>query len=102
LRTTLDWSYALLNPAEQYLFRILAVFKGGSTLEAIQVVAANELKQTSVLNIMESLIDKNLLRQQEGIPGLSRYFMLETIREYALERLQEQGEEAIARQRHAA
>jgi predicted ATPase/DNA-binding SARP family transcriptional activator len=90
LRATIAWSYELLAPNEQRAFARLAVFAGGCTLEA-----AEEACQAG-LDTVAALIDKNLLRR-EG----DRYFMLETIGEYALERLEESGELEELKQRHA-
>ena len=103
LRDTLAWSYDLLDPAEQMLFRWLAVFSGGWTLEAAEAVcnAADGLP-FDILDGLQSLIDKSLLREAAGIAGEPRYGMLETIREYALDRLQANGEMAALQWRHAA
>jgi predicted ATPase/DNA-binding NarL/FixJ family response regulator len=93
LRDEIAWSYDLLTPAEQTLFRRLAVFVGGFTLEAAQAVcnAAGELG-IDVLEGVASLADKNLVRQAPGADRESRFGMLETIREYGLERLAASGE----------
>ncbi len=80
LRATIEWSFDLLAPAEQQLFARLAVFAGGCTLEAAEEVCHAEL------DALESLVDKSLLRYTDG-----RFWMLETIREYARERLQGSG-----------
>lgn len=80
LRATIEWSYEQLSPDEQRLFARLAVFTGGCTLEAAEHVGGAPLDQ------LESLIDKNLLRRSETA-GEGRFWMLETVREYALERL---------------
>ncbi|HUG55877.1 MAG TPA: adenylate/guanylate cyclase domain-containing protein [Candidatus Limnocylindrales bacterium] len=89
LRTTIAWSYELLKPDEQRLFARLAVFRGGCTLETAEDVADADL------DTLQSLVDKSLLRQRGD-----RSSMLETIREYAGERLREGGEEATIRDRH--
>ena len=89
LRATIEWSHDLLTTAEQRLFARLAVFVGGCTLEAAGEVAEADL------DALQSLVDKSLLRQSE-----ERYWMLETIREYADERLREGDEEAVMRDRH--
>jgi len=91
LRATIEWSYELLDPAEQQLFARLAVFAGGCTLEAAEEVAGGGL------DTLQSLVDKSLVRSREG----GRFWMLETIREYALERLEEAGELPEARRRHS-
>jgi len=93
LRATIDWSHALLDPDEQQLFARLAVFTGGCTLEAAEHVCAASLDQ------LESLVDKNLLRRRETA-GAGRFWMLETIREYALERLEVAGGAEAMRRAH--
>ena len=90
LRATIEWSYDLLSPQEQELFRRLAVSSGGCTLAAAEEICGADL------DALQSLIDKSLLRFDE-----ERYTMLETIREYALERLRESGQHADLRRRHA-
>jgi tetratricopeptide (TPR) repeat protein len=89
LRATIEWSYHLLGPEEQQLFARLSVFQGGCTLEAAEVCGAD-------LDGVQSLVDKSLLRFTE-----ERFWMLETIREYAAERLEEAGEADLVRSRHA-
>jgi predicted ATPase len=89
LRATIAWSFELLTPDEQRLFARLAVFAGGSTLEAAEQVAEADL------DMLQSLLDKSLVRRTED-----RFWMLETIREYAVERLVESGEEDDIRRRH--
>jgi predicted ATPase len=90
LRATIAWSYELLDSAEQGLYARLAVFRGGCSLESAEEVVAADL------DTLQSLVDKNLLRQSE-----ERFWMLETIREYAAERLEESGEAEELRRRHA-
>jgi predicted ATPase len=91
LRATMAWSHELLTPDEQQLFARLAVFTGGCTLEAAEQVADAELDE------LQSLADKNLLRGSGG-----RLTMLQTIRDFAAERLDEIGAETDLRDRHAA
>jgi predicted ATPase/DNA-binding CsgD family transcriptional regulator/Tfp pilus assembly protein PilF len=107
LRNTLAWSYELLTEEEQRLFRRLAVFVGGCTLEALEAICdalgnAPADLGGSVLECVASLIDKSLVQQiaHEGEP--SRLIMLETIREYGLEALVSCGEAHDAHQAHAA
>ena len=88
LRATIEWSYELLTPTEQQLFSRLSVFAGGCTLEAAEEVADAEL------DTLQSLVDQSLLRFTDG-----RYWMLETIREYASERLASAGELAARNDR---
>jgi predicted ATPase/DNA-binding CsgD family transcriptional regulator/DNA-binding XRE family transcriptional regulator len=99
MRETVAWSYQLLAPEEQALFRRLAVFAGGFTLEAAEVVApAAGVLSLGALEGIASLIDQSLLRPV-GAPnsGDPRFEMLETVREYGLERLAESGEEDAVR-----
>jgi predicted ATPase/DNA-binding CsgD family transcriptional regulator len=98
MRNAIDWSHRLLTPAEQALFRRLAVFAGGCTLEAAEAVCRDG---QSVLDGIASLVDKSLVQHEPEAPGGPRYGMLETIREYALEQLAASGDEAQARRRHA-
>ena len=103
LRATLGWSYELLNAAEQKLFRRLSVFASGCTIEAAEAVcnAANDL-DADPLDVIASLADKSLLQQSEPPDDEVRISMLETIREYALERLASSDEETATRRAHAA
>ncbi|MBX3058707.1 MAG: tetratricopeptide repeat protein [Anaerolineae bacterium] len=100
LRATLDWSQDLLPTAVKILLRRLAVFVGGCTLGAAEAVA-NAQGNLDVLNGLENLLDHHLLQQQE-VAGEPRFTMLETIREYALEKLAESGETEALWQQHAA
>ncbi|HKW65888.1 MAG TPA: protein kinase [Terriglobales bacterium] len=103
LRGAIDWSYELLNPAEQKLFRRLSIFVGGCTLEAIEAVCdvKNDLA-TDVLDAVASIVDKSLIQQVERTGGESRFLMLETIREYALEKLVASGEDELIKRAHSA
>ena len=103
LRDTIAWSYDLLTEKEQRLFRCLAVFAGGCTLELAEAVCnpAGDLG-LDLLEGVTSLLEKSMLRQSEGPEGEPRVAMLETIREYALDRLAAHGEEEALRARHAA
>jgi predicted ATPase/DNA-binding CsgD family transcriptional regulator len=102
MRGAVAWSYDLLTPDEQRLFRQLAVFVGGFDLEAAESVAAGGNGAASrIMDGVISLVDKSLLRPSEGSGGAPRFVMLETIREYGLERLAESSEEQEARRRHA-
>jgi predicted ATPase len=91
LRATIEWSYDLLEPGEQRLLARLAVFRGGCTLEAAEAICEADLDR------LQSLVDKSLVRVRES----QRFWMLETIREFGLERLRESGEEHMLRRRHA-
>jgi predicted ATPase/class 3 adenylate cyclase len=100
LRATIDWSYALLEAGERTLLARLAIFTGGCTLEAAEVVCNLE-GDLDVLTGLDALVDRSLLQFRDGPAGGARLLMLETIREYGLERLRERQEtEAVAR-RHA-
>lgn len=98
LRGAIDWSHDLLTDDEQKLFRRLAVFVGGSTLEAIEAVCKHE-GDLPILERVESLVGKSLLSQPEA-EGEPRFTMLETIGEYADERLIAAGEAECVRDRH--
>jgi predicted ATPase/class 3 adenylate cyclase len=99
LRNTLDWSYDLLGSADRSLFARLAVFAGGRTMDAAEAICAPD-GELDVFECIASLVDKNLLQQQ--LDGReTRFVMLETIHEYARERLDASGETAAFRRRHA-
>jgi predicted ATPase/class 3 adenylate cyclase len=100
LRDAIAWSYDLLAPDEQALFRRLAVFAGGGTFDAIEAVADPD-RHVDLFEAIASLIDKSLVRQREGPDGEPRFWMLETIREFGQERLTASGEDGATRRRHA-
>ena len=112
LRDAIAWSYDLLEPGEQTLFRRLAVFRG-CALETAERVCAGEPStpgatsvalaplEMGVLDGLDSLVEKSLLRQEETPDSEPWYRMLETVREYALERLEESREAGAAHRRHA-
>jgi predicted ATPase/DNA-binding CsgD family transcriptional regulator len=104
LRATLEWSHALLTPAEQALFRRLAVFAGGCTPDAAEAVCAGAAGAVpvAVLDGVASLLDKSLVQREEGPGGEARVGMLETLREFAAERLEASGEAGALACRHAA
>jgi predicted ATPase/serine/threonine protein kinase len=103
LRSTVDWSYGLLNAAEQTLFRRLSVFTGGCTLEGAEAVCDTKGDLgLDMLDGMASMVDKSLAQQVEQGDAETRFSMLSTIREYALERLAESHDEAATRRAHAA
>ena len=91
LHATIAWSYELLDKEEARVFRALAVFRGGATLAAIEVVTGAES------DLVESLVDKSLLRRRRG-----RLVMLETIREFALDELERSDDAVTVRNAHAA
>jgi predicted ATPase/DNA-binding XRE family transcriptional regulator len=103
VRATLDWSYRLLTAAEQRLLDRLAVFAGGWTLEAAEAIAGVDRGQPGeVLRLLGHLVDKSLVVVERDPDGLVRYRLLETVRQYALERLMASREAPRARGRHAA
>jgi predicted ATPase len=103
LRRTLDWSHQLLGGTEQALFRRLSVFAGGFTAEAAQAVADPYGKlDLSVEQGLAALAEKSLLQSREFEEGELRFVMLETVREYAREKLATAGEERRTREAHAA
>jgi len=103
LRGTVDWSYGLLNAAEQTLFRRLSIFAGGCTLEAVEAVCDTKGDLgLDVLDGMASMVDKSLAQQVEQADTETRFRMLSTLREYALERLAESDDESATRRAHAA
>ena len=96
IRATIDWSYHLLNPEQQAVFRKLSVFSGGCTLEAAEAVCT----ATDGLNRLAELVDQSLIRRDTDGEGEPRLRMLETIREYALEQLTIHDESIPARRAH--
>jgi predicted ATPase/DNA-binding SARP family transcriptional activator len=98
LQAAIDWSYELLTEEERSALRKLAVFSGGWTLEVAEETIGDPGWQ--ILDVMSDLIDKSLVVAEDDLSGEWRYRMLETVREYALERLRESGEEPAARKRH--
>ncbi|MBA2753209.1 MAG: protein kinase, partial [Chloroflexia bacterium] len=101
MRGAIAWSFDLLPSEEQTLFRTLAVFVGGFTFEAAESIATGNNPMIDVLDGVASLLDKSLLREEDDPDGKPRYWMLETVREFALERLAESGETETVRERHA-
>ncbi len=105
LRATMDWSFDLLSPPERALLRRLAVFHRGFGLEAAEAVCGDpggtddEVQGQSVMDVLGQLLDKSLVSAEEAS---DRYELLETVREYGLERLVEAGEVRVYRDRHAS
>jgi tetratricopeptide (TPR) repeat protein len=100
LRALIDWSYDLLPEAERKLVRRLSVFAGGWTLEAAEEVCAGaDLQRPQILDLLSHLVDKSLVAAEE-LGGSTRYRFLETIRQYAQEKLQASGETEMLRHRH--
>jgi predicted ATPase/DNA-binding CsgD family transcriptional regulator len=100
LRATLAWSYDLLTPEEQGLFVRLGVFAGGFSAADAEAICEDNLSENAG-EILESLHNKSLLRQMQSVPGEPRFMMLETMREYALEKLNERGERTNLEEQHA-
>jgi predicted ATPase/class 3 adenylate cyclase len=113
LRALIDWSYNLLSPAERTLFLRLSVFAGGWTMEAAEVVCADQeidtpsphsisssLAPYDILDLMSQLVDKSLVLPVECQDGETRYRLLETIRQYAREKLLDVGGGEVVRGRH--
>ena len=101
LRSTIEWSHALLSEPERILFRRLAVFAGGFTIDAAEAVTAGKpIDATQVLDLLSGLVDKSLVMlETEAVEA--RYRMLETVRQFAREQLEEAGEAAELSRRHA-
>ena len=103
LRSTIDWSYDLLPASERVLFARLSVYAGGCRLDAAEAVldTANDLED-DLVNGLSSLLDKSLIARTDDFDSEPRFSMLETVREYATERLEELGETQQLRRRYAA
>jgi predicted ATPase len=117
LRGAIDWSYDLLTTEEQRLFAQVSVFRGGFNLVALEAVAngstgsnnydeqepGEDLRQASAstVQVLRQLIDRSLVQQREGVGGASRFYMLETIRDHAMERLEQSGRGDDLRRQHA-
>ena len=103
MRAAISWSYDLLAASEKRLLSRLAVFSGGMTIEAIEQVCGNaDDPGVEVLDIITSLVDRSLLVQKGNADRESRFRMLELVREYAMECLEQSGEEQELKERHAA
>jgi predicted ATPase/class 3 adenylate cyclase len=100
LRAAMDWSFDLLSPEEQALFPRLAVFAGSFTIEAAEAICSDDpVDEADVVDLLSHLVDRSLLVPEEGA-GEARYRMLETIRDYAQERLADSGEASARHTRH--
>lgn len=100
LRAAFDWSYELLTEPERMLFRRMSVFAGSFSLEAVEVVCTDGEEQP-VLDLVAHLVDKSMLGADHLSSPATRYRLLETLRQYGAERLDEAGETATVRRRHA-
>lgn len=102
LSATLQWSHELLEPDERMLFRRLAVFAGGFELDAVERVCAGELVDgPGIADVLARLVEKSLVAVEDGASRVRRYRLLETVRLYARERLDEASESAMLAERHA-
>jgi predicted ATPase/DNA-binding CsgD family transcriptional regulator len=100
LRRTIEWSYNLLTEGEKLLFERMGVFRGGCSLDAVEEVCEKALPM-DVFDGLASLVDKSLIQQKEVLAGEPRFVMLETIREYAWERLKSSDEAQTIYRQHA-
>ncbi len=102
LRATIDWSYALLSAAERELLQCLSVFVGGCTLDAVEYLVADEsaFVDDTALDVLTRLVEKSLVVVEQRDGQGARYTLLETIRQYGLEKLQSPGHKASVRRRH--
>jgi predicted ATPase/DNA-binding SARP family transcriptional activator/DNA-binding CsgD family transcriptional regulator len=102
LRATLDWSHNLLSKDEQMLFRRFSVFAGGGLLEATEIVCSGGgVEEGDVLDLLEGLVNKSLVVAEASTGDIVRYRMLEPIRQYAREKLEESGDADKVQNRHA-
>jgi predicted ATPase len=101
LRATLEWSYDLLDEADRSLFERLGVFAGGWTLDAAEAVCAGDVA-SDVIEGLASLVEKSMVRRARAAPGEPGFEMLETIREFAVERLESRGDAERVRRAHAS
>ncbi|MFF7944683.1 protein kinase [Nocardia gamkensis] len=99
LRWCVDWSYALCDAGEQWMWASLSVFGGGFELDAVEGIFAPDSSMASPVDLLSSLVGKSVLIRDES-SGVVRFRMLETIREYGRARLRESGEESVVRGRH--
>jgi predicted ATPase/class 3 adenylate cyclase/DNA-binding CsgD family transcriptional regulator len=100
IRASIDWSHELLRDQERVLFRRLAVFAGGATVEAVDEVCVDDaVEREAMLDLLASLVERSLVIADPSDTHV-RYRLLETVRQYALERLAEPGEEELLRARH--
>jgi non-specific serine/threonine protein kinase len=101
LLATIQWSYDQLSDPEQRLLRALSVFAGGWTLESASAIAGPGADEFEVLDLVTHLVDKSLVLVEQAGPEEARYGMLETVRQYGMDRLVESGEADEVRERHA-
>jgi predicted ATPase/DNA-binding CsgD family transcriptional regulator len=100
LRAAMDWSYEMLSPDEKLLWQRLSVFRGGFDLAAARAVCSGDgLSADAIADVVAALVEKSILLRVEAVPG-SRYRLLETVREYAREKLVDSGHQTELRHRH--
>ncbi len=103
LHTTLTWSLRMLSAEEQRLFRLLSIFSGGATLDALRQVGIEQPQSdVELLGLLSNLVDNSLVRQQVDVSGTTRYSMLETIRAFGRDQSEEQGDATALRDAHLA
>ena len=100
LRAAIDWSYEILSPREKQMLRSLSVFSGGWTLDSAVSVCGESLDEFEVLDLLSTLVDKSLVLVEAADERETRYRLLETVREYGLEKLREAEELLGTRERH--
>ena len=100
LRGAIAWSHDMLDDGDRRIFAALSTFVGGASFDAIEAVCSDP--ELDVFECLESLVDKSLIRRSDGVDGEVRFGMLETIRDFARERLVESGKASELRERHAA
>ena len=103
MRDTIEWSYDLLGPEEQHLFRRLALLEGGFDIDTVEAVTRDDRDERPphLVECLTALMDKSLLHQIESSGSDAQIGMFQAIREFALERLRDSGELEQARRRHA-
>jgi predicted ATPase/transcriptional regulator with XRE-family HTH domain len=104
MAAAIGWSYELLTPAQRRCFRSLGVFVGGATLDAARAVCwgDNNTAEAETLLVLAALVDASLVQVETACDGSTRFYLLELMREYALERLRAEGEEETCRRCHAS
>ncbi len=102
LRNAIDWSYGLLSPEEQTLFRRLSVFNGGCTLEAAEAVCFDDYRHNlDIVDVLLGLVDKSLIQREDQEDGEPRFLMLETLRSYGMDRLEKSLEKDTVMSKYA-
>jgi len=102
MRHAITWSYELLNGGEQELFRRLVVFSGGFSLDAVEAMFEPAPDGRNAYDVLAMLVDRSLVHSRPRVNGEARFLILETLRDFGLEQLEQQGETHAARSAHAA